>query len=69
MFPRKPKSIDMVHMKEDYPDTGIALLRGHDYEVCTHLQIGYFVLLAGRLIFLPIDLKDHAYTVYQITKE
>jgi len=32
MFPRKPKPIDMVHMNEDYPDTGIALLCGHDYE-------------------------------------
>lgn len=63
------KVVDMVHMLLDYPEQSHFLLKNHDYEVCVHLQIGYFVLLAGRLIFLPIELNGYDYTVYQTTKE
>lgn len=59
------KVVDMVHMLSDYPEQGRFLLKNHDYEVCVHLQIGYFVLLAGRLIFLPVENKGYDYTVYQ----
>lgn len=63
------KTVDMVHMNTDYPEHNVCLLKNHDYEICVHLQIGYFVLLAGRLIFLPVELKGYDYTVYQATKE
>ena len=59
------KVIDMVHMLNDYPAHNHSLIKNHDYEVCVHLQIGYFVLLAGRLIFLPIEMNGYDYTVYQ----
>lgn len=59
------KVVDMVHMLKDYPAHSRSLIKDHDYEVCTHLQIGYFVLLAGRLVFLPVELKDYDYTIYQ----
>lgn len=59
------KVVDIVHMLTDYPTHNRSLIKGHDYEISVHLQIGYFVLLAGRLIFLPIEMNGYDYTVYQ----
>lgn len=70
------KVVNMVHMLTDYPsqfthilsDTqqyASALFKGRDYQVCAMLEIGYFVLLSGRLVYLPVEFKDKNYTVYQ----
>lgn len=45
----------------NYPSAS-PLLRAHrSYQVVTRLQIGYFVLAAGRLVFLPAALQGKTY--------
>lgn len=52
-------------LSANYP-TASPLLRAHrSYQVVTRLQIGCFVLAAGRLVFLPANLLG---TTYHLTK-
>ena len=47
----------------NYPSAS-PLLRAHrSYQVVTRLQIGCFVLAAGRLVFLPISLQGATYII------
>lgn len=59
------KVVDMAHMLSDYPQKNARLFKGRDYQVCTKLEIGYFVLFSGRLFYLPSELKNYDYTIYQ----
>lgn len=56
-------------MSQDYGSSVYHLLKDHDYQICSMLDIGYFVFSAGRLLFLPIQLQGIAYTIFQTVKE
>lgn len=65
----------MVHMRkrtkfnakvlQDYPFLNPMVYAGRDYIVCSRLEIGYFVLASGRLVFLPTELRETAYYIYE----
>lgn len=51
----------ICHATGIYPSAS-PLLRAHrSYQVVTRLQIGCFVLAAGRLVFLPAALQGKTY--------
>lgn len=49
----------------DYPILNPKIYAGRDYIVCARLEIGYFVLASGRLVFLPAELRETAYHIYE----
>ena len=51
-----------VTMSKNYPEHSKILRIGRQYQVITSLDIGYFVLCAGRLVFLPLSLQNEFYT-------
>lgn len=51
-----------VTMLKNFPERSKSLRIGRQYQVITSLDIGYFVLSAGRLVFLPISLQNKSYT-------
>lgn len=67
IHPAQP--VAMVHMSQDYGSSVYHLLKDHDYQICSMLDIGYFVFSAGHLLFLPIQLQGIAYTIFQTVKE
>lgn len=62
---QKQPSVDMAYMLKNYPEQNPVLLKNHTYQVGVHLQIGYYVFMSGRLVFLPIDLCGHTYEIRQ----
>lgn len=51
---------------KDYPLGRPMLYAGRNYILCAKLEIGYFALASGRLMFLPADQEG---TTYKIHKE
>lgn len=47
----------------NYPSSSPLLRSGRSYQVVSTLQIGYFVVAAGRLVFLPISLQGATYII------
>ncbi len=47
----------------NFPSSSPLLRAGHSYPVVSTLQIGYFVVAAGRLVFLPISLQGATYII------
>lgn len=47
----------------NYPSSSPLLRFGRNYPVVSTLQIGYFVVAAGRLVFLPISLQGVTYII------
>lgn len=47
----------------NYPSSSPLLRSGRSYPVVSTLQIGYFVVAAGRLVFLPISLQGSTYII------
>lgn len=47
----------------NFPSSPPLLRAGRSYPVVSTLQIGYFVVAAGRLVFLPISLQGTTYII------
>lgn len=47
----------------NFPFSSPLLRAGRCYPIVSTLQIGYFVLAAGRLVFLPISLQGATYII------
>lgn len=47
----------------NFPSSSPLLRAGRSYPVVSALQIGYFVVAAGRLVFLPISLQGATYII------
>lgn len=47
----------------NFPSSSPLLRAGRSYLVVSTLQIGYFVVAAGRLVFLPISLQGATYII------
>lgn len=47
----------------NFPSSSPLLRAGRSYPVVSTLQIGYFVVAAGRLVFLPISLQGATYII------
>ena len=47
----------------NYPSSSPLLRTSRSYPVVSTLQIGYFVVAAGRLVFLPISLQGATYII------
>lgn len=47
----------------NFPSSSPLLRAGRNYPVVSTLQIGYFVVAAGRLVFLPISLQGATYII------
>lgn len=67
MFLRK-KPQTKVHMLGNYPNELPSMFIGRTYIICTCLEIGYFALSNGRLVFLPKDKENSVYKIYQETE-
>lgn len=47
----------------NFPSSSPLLRAGRYYPVVSTLQIGYFVIAVGRLVFLPISLQGATYII------
>lgn len=62
--PNKKKKLN-AHMIDAFPSDNSMSRSNHDYPVCSSLEIGYFILVSGRLCFLPKNLENTKYIIYE----
>ena len=48
----------------DFPSCSPMIYKGRSYILCAKLEIGYFALTSGRLVFLPAEQEGITYKVY-----
>lgn len=63
---KKPQ--EKIRMLVNYPNELPSMFMGRTYIVCSSLEIGYFALSNGRIVFLPKDKEDSIYELYQETE-